>query len=164
MFKIVEGLALLDSEKVVRLVTAGRSIKVGDFNLEPDEVHLKEVDRQGLSVVMEGDYAVAVSVQISEDLIKEGIAREMVHRIQNMRRSAGFDVADHIITYVEIDAAFIEVVNVFESYIKQETLSRSIIKGGSPANAFVETHNLNGKEVAIGVIKDLGLLVHNDKN
>ncbi len=82
-----------------------------------------ELDKSSYAVVSEGDYLVAVDTRLSPELLAEGMAREVVHRLQTMRRSAGFDIADYINTYYQGDTSLCQVMTDFSSYIKLETLS-----------------------------------------
>ena len=83
------------------------------------------------------------------------MAREIVHRLQTMRRSAGFDIADHIATYYQGEAYAGKVMADFADYIKQETLSRQIIEGIPEDVDFKETYKLSGYNILLGV-KRLG--------
>jgi len=83
------------------------------------------------------------------------MAREIVHRLQIMRRSAGFDIADYIITYYQGDDYIRQVMTDFADYIKQETLSRELIEGGAEAGAYTESRKLGEHEATLGV-KRLG--------
>ena len=151
--KIAKGLGEMDSREVAEAVNAGRSVEVAGFTLEPGEVNLQAVEREGLSVAAEGEYAVAVPTTVSAELAREGMARELVHRLQTMRRSAGFEVVDQIVSYLVGDGAPVEALAAFESYVKQETLSREVRTSAPPPDAFVETHKLDGQEVVLGVVK-----------
>ena len=133
---------------------AARRVVVGDFVLEPGEVKIIDTDRQGYSVTSEAGYTVAVTTEISHDLAMEGMARELVHRIQNMRRSAGFDIADHIITYLQGGTELDEVVSKYGDYIRQETLSRELVKAAPVEDAYVETHKVDGLEAVLGVKRE----------
>jgi isoleucyl-tRNA synthetase len=101
--------------------------------------------------VSEGGYAVAVPTEISEELLQEGLAREIVHRIQTMRRGADFNIADHILTWYEGDDYVNEVMTGYADYIKQETLSREISAGIPEADVFRESYKLAGRQVTLGV-------------
>ena len=90
---------------------------------------------------------------VSEELAREGMARELVHRLQTMRRSAGFEVVDQIVSYLVGEGAPAEALAAFESYVKQETLSQEVFTSAPPPEAFVETHKLDGREVVLGVVK-----------
>ena len=151
--KIVKGLSDMDPGDVAQAVQSGHSIEVAGFTLEPEEVNLQAVEKEGLSVASEGEYAVAVPTTVSAELAREGMARELVHRLQTMRRSAGFEVVDQIVSYLVGEGAPAEALAAFESYVKQETLSREVLTTAPPAEAFVETHKLDGREVVLGVVK-----------
>ena len=98
--KIAKGLGEMEAREVAEAVNAGRSVEVDGFTLEPEEVNLQAVEKEGLSVASEGEYAVAVPTTVSAELAREGMARELVHRLQTMRRSAGFEVVDQIVSYL----------------------------------------------------------------
>ena len=109
---------------------------------------------EGYSVASEGGYTVAAPTEISRELRLEGDARELVHLVQNMRRSAGLDIADKIVTCYEGDAALDEVVERHGDYIQQETLSVSIRRESPPEGAYEEAHKVNGLEAQIGVLRE----------
>ena len=94
---------------------------------------------------------IAIQPEISPELASEGLAREIVHRLQNMRRSAGFDIADHIITYYDSDSYVKQVTQDWSDYIKQETLSRELVEGIPQEADFSESYKLSGWEIRLGV-------------
>ena len=149
--KIVQALSAADPAEVRSLVESGLPVKVPGFTLEPGEVAVVSSDNPGYSAVSEGGYTVAVTVDISPELALEGLARELVHRIQNMRRSAGFDIADHITTYYRGAKELDEVVSGHGDYIRQETLSRELVNGSPPQGAYAETHKVNGLDALLAV-------------
>ena len=79
------------------------------------------------------------------------MAREIVRRLQNMRRSAGFEIADHIITYYQGDEYVRRVMADFAGYIKQETLSEQLIDGVPKEGVYTENFKLDGHELLLGV-------------
>jgi len=107
--------------------------------------------KEGFAIYTEGVYRVGISTDISAELIKEGLAREIVHRLQTMRRAAGFDIADHIATCYQGDAYTREVIESFASYIKQETLSRELNYQAPAEGVFAEGYKLSGHEILLGV-------------
>jgi isoleucyl-tRNA synthetase len=111
----------------------------------------RELDKPGYVVGSEGGYSVAVPTEISPELEAEGMAREIVRRLQAMRRSAGFDIADHIITYYQGEAYIRRVMGDFADYIKQETLSRELVDGAPEEGVFTERHKLSGYDILLGV-------------
>jgi isoleucyl-tRNA synthetase len=101
-----------------------------------------------------GVHWVLVRPEISPQLQAEGMAREIVRRLQAMRRSAGFDIADHIITYYHGDAYIRQVMADFADYIKQETLSQQLIvlpMGRTEEGVFTERYKLSGYDILLGV-------------
>ena len=92
---------------------------------------------------------------MSPELQAEGMAREIVHQLQNMRRSAGFDIADHIITYFQGDEYIKQVMGDEElaGYIRQETLSQRILEGITEQDIFKESSKFSGHEILLGVKK-----------
>jgi isoleucyl-tRNA synthetase len=105
----------------------------------------------GLALAEEGGYAVALDTAITPELADEGLAREIVHRLQTMRKNAGFDIADYITTHYQGDAEITRVLRQFEGYVRQETLSRELAEGPPPEGAYVEEHKLGGKSVRLAV-------------
>ena len=100
----------------------------------------------------DGGYWVAIDKTITLELADEGLVREVVHRIQNMRKDAGFEIADYITTYYEPNALLDKVLGNSElvAYIKQETLSHNIVEG-IPAEAYKEAHKIEGQEIVLGI-------------
>ena len=148
------GLAEADPSEVYHRVSARQTVEVAGRTFEPDEVLVTASDKPGYSVASEAGYQVAVTTDVSDELALEGLARELVHRIQNMRRSAGFDIADHIVTYWQGAPGLDDVIAAHGDYIAQETLSRRLVNETPPEGAYVEAHVVDGIEVTIGVRKE----------
>ena len=90
------------------------------------EVELSTQDMPGWLVSSEGDTTVALDINITDELKQEGIAREMVNRIQNLRKELGFEVTDHIQIEYSGDSELQESANNFSQYIASEVLALSI--------------------------------------
>ena len=105
----------------------------------------------GYSIVSDDKYEVIISTELTPELIAEGTSREIVRRLQNTRRSAKFDIADHIITYYQAEDPIKQVMVDFTDYIKQETLSLELIDGLSPDKAHSEKHRIAGSDVLLAV-------------
>ena len=100
---------------------------------------------------LEGGYMVALDTTITPDLAEEGLARELVHRIQNLRRAAGFEITDRILTYYQGPDSVRTVMEKFSNYIRQETLSEGLVEGEPAEGAHSEKQKLDGGEVTLGV-------------
>jgi isoleucyl-tRNA synthetase len=125
-----------------------------------EEVNIKEVeftddiskyDSKRYAFSTWGTSSTGIDTQLTPELEMEGIAREVVRRLQTMRRSAGFDIADHIITYYQGDDYIRQVMADFADYIKQETLSQNLVEGVPDKDVFSQSHKLSGYEITLGV-------------
>jgi len=94
------------------------------LNLEDVEIYSEDIP--GWSVASDGRYTVALDIQLTDELEQEGIAREFVNRIQNLRKDKGFDVTDKIQVIITKNQAWSEALRQFEKYIKQETLTKTL--------------------------------------
>jgi isoleucyl-tRNA synthetase len=137
----VKDLKIISNTEVVKLDGHGYAVS----GLEVDREKEEKVP------VMVGAYNVAIPLDISPELQAEGMAREIVHRLQTMRRSAGFDIADYITTYYQGEAYMRQVVEDFTDYIKQETLSRQLVEGIPEEGVFTESYKLAGYDILLGV-------------
>ncbi len=97
------------------------------INLSLDEVEISSQDIEGWLVANQGNLTVALDVTISEKLRKEGIARELINRIQNLRKESGFDVTDKIKVQIQKDGIVDVAILENELYIKTETLTNKLI-------------------------------------
>ncbi|MBE0430375.1 MAG: isoleucine--tRNA ligase [Dehalococcoidia bacterium] len=146
-----QGLESLAAEvkeelNVKRLVVLNEADKPGDSLCHPD--------MPGYSVADDARYWVAVSTELTPELIAEGVSRELIRHLQNMRRSAGFDITDHIITYCQTDEPVVrQVIDAFAGYIKQETLSQELTDGPPPEDAYREKHRIGSSEVSLAVMR-----------
>jgi len=152
--------------KILIKVTSKRD-REGMDRLRPqilDELNAKTVEfsdsdhdwynnQEKFAAVSEFNITVAVSKDIPKELLAEGLAREIVHRLQTMRRSAGFEIADYITTFYQSDEYMRQVMTDFADYLKQETLSRQLIDGVPAEGAYTETFKLSGHTIVLGVKK-----------
>ena len=99
----------------------------GDVVLNLGDYQISSEDMPGWLVASEGALTIALDVELTDDLRREGVARELVNRIQNLRKTAGFEVTDRIDTVVYADAPEIApALAAFGEWIGSQTLSRSV--------------------------------------
>ena len=146
-------LSRADAREVHEQINAGQPVQLEGYSLQPDEVIVSSMDVAGYSVASGSGYTVAVTTDVTEEMRLEGMARELVHRLQNMRREAGFDIADRIETFYRGNEEIGRVLSVHGEYIEQETLSRAVVDGEPPEGAHVESHRIDGLDVTLGVLK-----------
>ena len=97
-----------------------------NITLELDDVEITSQDIEGWLVANDGALTVALDVTISEELRKEGIARELVNRIQNLRKDSGFEVTDRINVVLQKEDNIVNAVSTNLEYIKTETLTEEL--------------------------------------
>ncbi|NPA35809.1 MAG: isoleucine--tRNA ligase [Chlorobi bacterium] len=104
-------------------------IKAGDEEiiLTPDDVEILSEDIPGWLVASEGRLTVALDINVTENLKEEGIAREFINRIQNLRKESGFDVTDKIILKIQKHDAINSAINRFKDYIASQTLAKEVL-------------------------------------
>lgn len=117
-----EQIAELEREGSLALVISGNSV-----TLTLEDVEISSQDIEGWLVANSGGITVALDITISDALRKEGIARELVNRIQNIRKDSGFEVTDRIKVTMQKDGMIQEAVNDNEAYIKSETLTEELV-------------------------------------
>ena len=96
-------------------------------------------------------FLVAIDTNLTPDLADEGMTRELVHLVQNMRRSAGFHISDRIVTWYQGNDRIARVMEKHGGYIKEETLSLDLQPGEAEDDAYVEEHRIDGAAVKLGV-------------
>ena len=115
--------------------------------ITPDMVDIRIENKEGFDVAKENNNFVILNTTLTEELINEGIARELVSKVQNLRKTKDFDVADRIKLYYYGDIK--NVITSFEDYIKKETLTEEIIED----NSLTEEFNINDIIVKLDVKK-----------
>ena len=124
-----------------------------------DELNVKEVEfvaaLEGSSseCITAGDdrYSVGVITGLSGDLMAEGFARELVRRLQTMRRAAGFEISDHIEVFYQTGEVLQDVFERYADYIRQETLSVGLFCAVVPEDASTQSLKLSGNEIVLGI-------------
>ncbi len=124
-------------------------VKKGHQTLAPAST-FNYVGKAGYSVAHEGSYFIAIDTEVTPELADEGTAREIVHRLQSMRKSAGFDIADYITTFYERGENIDRVLDRWGDYIRRETLSTELVEG-IPGDAYSESHKIAGEQMKLGV-------------
>ena len=111
----------LESEGFTDLNVQGESIR-----LERNEVEIQTEDIPGWTVANDGDLTVALDIHVSEELRREGLARELVNRVQNFRKDRGLEVTDRIALHLQKDPVLEDVLSRFDEYVKTEVLALEI--------------------------------------
>jgi isoleucyl-tRNA synthetase len=152
---IRQALEDADAAKLVVKIQAGEEItlKAGGETVElsSEEVLVQTEPAVGLAVAADKLITVGVDVVITDELAMEGLARELVRRVQNMRKDAGFEIADKITIYYQTEGALHRVFKGWADYIKTETLAREIKHQLIPEAAFQRKEKVDSLDVMLGV-------------
>ena len=138
-----EAMAQLNSTGVMKL-----NISIGEIELTKDDLLIEAQQKEEYCTVFDGGITVALDTVLTPELIEEGFVREIVSKIQNMRKDSGFEVMDHINVKLAGNAKLIEIVNKNSASIAGDVLADSITEGEF-ANS--KEWNINGEDVKIGV-------------
>jgi isoleucyl-tRNA synthetase len=117
-----EQISQLDKVGSIDIVISGNSI-----TLSLEDVEISSQDIEGWLVANSNGITVALDITISEELKQEGIARELVNRIQNIRKDSGFEVTDKIKVHLQKNSDLEKAVKANEAYIKSETLTETLL-------------------------------------
>jgi len=120
-----EAIRSFSEHEIDNIVKSGGEHLVFDgheAHIGPDDIEIVMENKPGLAAAKEGDLTIALSTTISDKLLDEGLAREFVNRVQNMRKEAGFEVMDRIRITVEASPRMAEAIHRQEQYINNETL------------------------------------------
>ena len=117
-----EQISQFDKEGSLAIVIAGNNVI-----LSLEDVEISSQDIEGWLVANSNGITVALDITISPELKQEGIARELVNRIQNIRKDAGFEVTDKIRVHLQKNDTLETAVNANEDYIKSETLTEALV-------------------------------------
>ena len=142
-----------DKPSIAARMLAGEPAAVGAFELSAEDVEVAPATDGNVAGVLEGGYFVGVNTSITPELRQEGLARELVHSIQNMRRSAGLDIADRIVITHE-GADELQALlgqGPLGDYVRGETLAVEAASGAPRDGDYTETLKIEGMELTLGV-------------
>ncbi len=138
MKQVAEVIAQMSQEDIVAFERDGKfNLTVADQTicLEPADCEVLSEDIPGWLVANDGNLTIALDITLTDELKNEGIAREFINRIQNIRKDSGLEVTDKINIKISKHAATDAAINAFADYIKAQTLAVSIELVDSVANA-----------------------------
>jgi isoleucyl-tRNA synthetase len=137
--RVARALASADAHELVRSLETRGSVEVeaeGDtFTLEPDDVDVRVEGRPGYALAQDGPFGVALDVDVTPELLAEGVAREVVRAVQELRKASGFAVEDRIkLRLWSDDPSLGSALDAHRAYISAETLAAELLVGEPPAD------------------------------
>ena len=152
-----KAILAMNAEEVAHTLMSGQTVKVIldgiDYDILADEVEVKAQAKEGFAVAEDGPYVAALVTDLTPELVQEGLAREFVRRVQDLRKSADLDVADRIELFVEASPGLRSAIEAHKDYITAETLTSNLVFGSPPDEASVVEDSFDGETVKAGILK-----------
>ena len=144
-------LSALDENSIQNI--EGLKIKIDDeeYTLNNELVEIKVESKEGFDVSSEDNKYIILNTSLTKELINEGYAREIVSKVQQIRKNKDLDIVDRIDLYYNSDEEIKEAINAFKDYIMNETLSLNIIEKDN----IEEKYDINGHEVYLEIKKHI---------
>ncbi len=117
----------------------------------PEEVEVRVQAREGYAVASEGAYLAALVTDLTPALVREGLAREFVRRVQDLRKTADLQISDRIRLYYQATPGLVEAVADFKEYIMAETLTVDLVSSAPSEAATVSQAEFDGEQLTVGV-------------
>ena len=145
----------MDSVETGKTLLGGLPVKVvidGDeLDILPEEVEVRVTAREGLAVAAEGAYLAALVTDLTPELIREGLAREFVRRVQDLRKSAEYDIADRIDVFYRASDLLKEAIVANREFIMGEVLARELSFADAPVGSPKVEDAFDGEKLLVGI-------------
>ncbi len=155
--QVAAALAALDAPAAVRELDdlGSLHIEVDGVNetLEPGDLDVRRTPKEGFGVAEQDGVIVAIATDIDDELAREGLARELVHATQGLRRDAGLEVSDRIKLWLDGPAALHETLAAHEFEIAAEVLAVEVNEGAPPDRAAAAAPTLNGVPIRVSLAR-----------
>ena len=154
MKQIAALVATFDQQRIAEIETSEKLVlEVAGEQLEVtrEDFEITSEDMPGWLVASEGKLTVALDITVTDELRREGVARELINRIQNLRKDSGLEVTDKIAVEVEALDELSDSLAVFGDYVAQQVLAVEIKTVAEPAGEFAATTDLDEKPLRIAL-------------
>ncbi len=156
--KVQAAIRGLPAEAVAQQVLAGQPFTVevdGEtLTIEPDEVEVRMHAHEGFVVEREGPYVAALRTEITPELRAEGLMREFIRRVQNLRKESGLEIADRIrLCYTDATPDLAQALEQYRDDIMEEVLAVVFEPNEPPTDAHTQTFAFDGERVTVGLSK-----------
>ena len=155
--QVRKALNRLAAAAAVARLNEGQSLQLTleddtEVTLDPEEVLVRTEAREGYGVAGEGGMVVALDTEITPELAQEGLAREVIRRIQELRKQADYELTDRIVVEYDAEGALAEAIDRFEDEIADEVLAASLNAADAPTgDEVLEADKVDGHEITLAV-------------
>jgi isoleucyl-tRNA synthetase len=155
--KVRAALNRLEPFTVAAAVKAGTDLELSVDGtvivLKAEDILVQAMPKEGLVVAGDAGIVVALDTRITESLMQEGLAREVVRRLNDLRKTAGLDLTDRIVTQYQASVRLAEAISTFVEYVRAETLSVELTSSETPAGVQIVRDEFDGESLTIGIRK-----------
>jgi isoleucyl-tRNA synthetase len=141
--------------QIIRQIEAKGSAQLAEFNLEKDDLLIERLPKGERLIATDSGVTVLLDTKLTEDLILEGLAREIVNRVQKLRKDSGLNVSDRINLVLAGSSDITKAFKAHQKYIQNEVLATqaTVQDSSSAMGEFKESFNVDGNDVTIGINK-----------
>lgn len=125
------------------------TLKSGEVELLPEDVDITMSQTEGFATQRYGNVTIALETTLSQELIEEGFVREIISKLQTMRKENGFQVVDHITVYAAGNDKLVDIMSRNEDFLKKVVLADRVVYGST--EGFVKEWNINGEDITLAV-------------
>ena len=154
--EIRNALSSLDGNAAMDEVNATGALKLtlpsGEVVLEKDDLLIDIAQTEGYVSESDNKITVVLDTKLTPELLEEGFVREIISKVQTMRKEAGFEVMDKITVFAKDNEKVINILNANADEIKSEVLATDIVTGST--DGYEKSWNINGEEVVMAVKKN----------
>lgn len=125
------------------------TLKSGEVKLLPEDVDITMSQTEGFATQRYGNVTIALETTLSQELIEEGFVREIISKLQTMRKENGFQVVDHITVYAAGNDKLVDIMSRNEDFLKKVVLADKVVYGST--EGFVKEWNINGEDITLAV-------------
>lgn len=136
-------------EELEKTGTLKLTLQDGEFELQPEDVDITMSQTEGFAVQRAGSVTIALETTLTEELVEEGFVREIISKLQTMRKENGFQVTDHIAVSAMGNDKLTGIMAKNEDFIRKIVLADTMTYGA--AEGFTKEWNINGEKITLGV-------------
>tara|TARA_Y100000590_G_scaffold460992_1_gene621588 strand:- start:1949 stop:2830 length:882 start_codon:yes stop_codon:yes gene_type:complete len=155
--EIVQFLKNCDTTNFIKIIESEKeySIKNTDYTIVSEDIEIVENALNDYSLSSNKNIIVSLNTKLTEDLVNEGLVRDLIRKVQNSRKELGFEVEDRISIDINCPEEFYNALNTNLEYFKNETLCTSLSRVDSINSGKIEKININSKNIQLSIKKVL---------
>jgi isoleucyl-tRNA synthetase len=147
--EVKAALAAADGSELAQRLETDGFVDVAGERLGPDDVEVRAVRHEAFALAEEGGWAVALDLELDDDLRREGLARELVRALNDLRKEVGLDIADRIRLVIAADGPVADALAAHRDYVMAEVLAIELEAGG----ASTHTVTIDGQAVGVDIAR-----------